>query len=105
MELAPAGRSTTAAGGWSNVNTDDAKSMDSEQHAREQGEQCSSASSFGGGDHSFGRGFRGSGAERGGGASEAAAVVAVDERLLRGDGAKRATAPRFIRRIRLPTIR
>jgi hypothetical protein len=50
-------------GGWSSVNDESAKSMQSEQEARNKGEQRSAASSWGGGDHSFGSGFRGSGGE------------------------------------------
>ena len=52
-------------GGWSSVSDDSAKSMQSEQEARNKGEQRSDASSFGGGDHSFGSGFRGRGEEMG----------------------------------------
>lgn len=52
-------------GGWSSASSESAKSMQSEQEARSKGEQRSAASSSGGGAHSFGSGFRGSGEETG----------------------------------------
>ncbi len=52
-----------SSGGWSSASGEGAKSMQSEEQARDQGERRSAASSFGGGDRSYGSGFRGSGSE------------------------------------------
>jgi len=64
-------------GSWSSASGEGARSMESEEQARSMGEQRSAASSWGGGDRSYGSGFRGSGSEpeshggfdRGGGGS------------------------------------
>jgi hypothetical protein len=53
--------------GWGSASTENARSMESQDQARNLGEQRSSASSWGGGDRSFGSGFRGSGGEPAGG--------------------------------------
>ena len=53
-------------GGWSSASEEGARSMESENLARNTGEQRSAASSWGGGDRSYGSGFRGSGGEPGG---------------------------------------
>lgn len=50
-------------GGWSSASAESARSMDSEWQARNIGEERSAASSWGGGEHSYGSGFRGSGME------------------------------------------
>jgi len=52
-------------GGWSSASEEGARSMESENLARNMGEQRSAASSWGGGDRSYGSGFRGSGSEPG----------------------------------------
>lgn len=50
-------------GGWGRANSEATRSMESESQARSMGEQRSSISSWGGGDHSYVSGFRGSGSE------------------------------------------
>jgi hypothetical protein len=52
-----------AGGGWSSASGEGARSMQSEEQARNMGEQRSAASSWGGGERSYGSGFRGSGSE------------------------------------------
>jgi hypothetical protein len=50
-------------GSWSSASGEGARSMQSEEQARNMGEQRSAASSWGGGERSYGSGFRGSGSE------------------------------------------
>ena len=50
-------------GGWSSASGEGARSMESEERARDMGEQRSAASSWGGGERSYGGGFRGRGSE------------------------------------------
>jgi hypothetical protein len=52
-----------SSGGWSSASGEGARSMESEERARDMGEQRSAASSWGGGERSYGGGFRGSGSE------------------------------------------
>jgi hypothetical protein len=52
-----------SSGGWSSASGEGARSMEPENQARSMGEQRSAASSWGGGDRSYGSGFRGSGSE------------------------------------------
>ena len=60
---AAAGSNTTAAAAGAAPSGEGARSMESEQQARDMGEQRSGASSWGGGERSYGSGFRGSGSE------------------------------------------
>jgi hypothetical protein len=55
-----------SSGNWGGASEAGARSMESENEARNMGEARSSASSWGGGEHSYGSGFRGSGGEPGG---------------------------------------
>lgn len=50
-------------GGWSSASGKGQRSMESGQQAGSMGEQRSAASSWGGGDRSFGGGFHGSDSE------------------------------------------